>query len=315
MRVLALDYGRARCGCAISDPTGVLATPLAAIAAPDSRRGRARLRALDLRARCRSGSSSGCRCRCRAATRPRRLQRARSPKGSQRRSRSRSSSTTSASRRSWRSVTAASADEDSRAAAHLLDGWLTRRRRRWPMADGSSAHGAGARERRDVEREARARPATRPASGGRLRRRRSSTTASRRAGATTEPLVEASRRRTAPRDERRRRRRPALSPTTPIDIDDVETAAERASRTADQVVSIAAGPRLLPARGRARDAVRHQARQPAGQPPAAGPARPARRRQRSSPASGRAPTRRRPWLVRIIVAAGDGRWRRRWPGS
>ena len=28
-RVLALDYGSARCGCAISDPTGTLATPLA----------------------------------------------------------------------------------------------------------------------------------------------------------------------------------------------------------------------------------------------------------------------------------------------
>ena len=27
MRVLALDYGRARCGCAVSDPTGVLAIP------------------------------------------------------------------------------------------------------------------------------------------------------------------------------------------------------------------------------------------------------------------------------------------------
>jgi putative holliday junction resolvase len=36
MRVLALDYGSARCGCAVSDPTGVLATPLAAIAKPDS---------------------------------------------------------------------------------------------------------------------------------------------------------------------------------------------------------------------------------------------------------------------------------------
>jgi putative Holliday junction resolvase len=44
--VLALDYGSARCGCAVSDPTGVLATPLDAIPAPDSRRGRARLRAL-----------------------------------------------------------------------------------------------------------------------------------------------------------------------------------------------------------------------------------------------------------------------------
>jgi putative Holliday junction resolvase len=40
MRVLALDYGSARCGCAVSDPTGVLATPLPAVSAPDSRRGR-----------------------------------------------------------------------------------------------------------------------------------------------------------------------------------------------------------------------------------------------------------------------------------
>jgi putative Holliday junction resolvase len=46
LRVLALDYGSARCGCAISDPTGVLATPLAAVAAPRSRQGRRRLRRL-----------------------------------------------------------------------------------------------------------------------------------------------------------------------------------------------------------------------------------------------------------------------------
>ena len=46
MRVLALDYGSARCGCAISDPTGVLATPIEPVASPSSRRGRARLRAL-----------------------------------------------------------------------------------------------------------------------------------------------------------------------------------------------------------------------------------------------------------------------------
>jgi putative Holliday junction resolvase len=46
MRVLALDYGSARCGCAVSDPTGVLATPLPAVSAPDSRRGRARVREL-----------------------------------------------------------------------------------------------------------------------------------------------------------------------------------------------------------------------------------------------------------------------------
>ena len=46
MRVLALDYGSARCGCAVSDPTGVLATPLDPVLAPDTRRGRARLREL-----------------------------------------------------------------------------------------------------------------------------------------------------------------------------------------------------------------------------------------------------------------------------
>jgi putative Holliday junction resolvase len=46
MRVLALDYGSARCGCAVSDPTGVLATPLDPIAAPRTKRGLARLRSL-----------------------------------------------------------------------------------------------------------------------------------------------------------------------------------------------------------------------------------------------------------------------------
>jgi putative holliday junction resolvase len=46
MRVLALDYGSARCGCAVSDPTGVLATPLAPVLSPASRRGLGRLRAL-----------------------------------------------------------------------------------------------------------------------------------------------------------------------------------------------------------------------------------------------------------------------------
>jgi putative holliday junction resolvase len=35
LRVLALDYGTARCGCAISDPTGTLARPLDAIEPPD----------------------------------------------------------------------------------------------------------------------------------------------------------------------------------------------------------------------------------------------------------------------------------------
>lgn len=34
-RVLALDYGTARCGCAISDPTGTLVRPLAAVEPPE----------------------------------------------------------------------------------------------------------------------------------------------------------------------------------------------------------------------------------------------------------------------------------------
>jgi putative Holliday junction resolvase len=37
MRVLALDYGSARCGCAISDPTGTLARPLPVIEPPEPR--------------------------------------------------------------------------------------------------------------------------------------------------------------------------------------------------------------------------------------------------------------------------------------
>jgi putative pre-16S rRNA nuclease len=46
MRVLALDYGSARCGCAISDPTGTLATPVAAVERPATRKGLGALAAL-----------------------------------------------------------------------------------------------------------------------------------------------------------------------------------------------------------------------------------------------------------------------------
>jgi len=37
MRVLALDYGTARIGCAISDPSGTLATPLPVVEPPVAR--------------------------------------------------------------------------------------------------------------------------------------------------------------------------------------------------------------------------------------------------------------------------------------
>jgi putative Holliday junction resolvase len=37
--VLALDHGSARCGAAVSDPSGTLATPLRAVARPDTKNG------------------------------------------------------------------------------------------------------------------------------------------------------------------------------------------------------------------------------------------------------------------------------------
>lgn len=39
MRILALDAGEARCGCAVCDPTGTVVTPLAVVPRPDTRRG------------------------------------------------------------------------------------------------------------------------------------------------------------------------------------------------------------------------------------------------------------------------------------
>jgi putative Holliday junction resolvase len=43
MRVLALDYGAARCGVAVSDPTGTLATPLEPVLRPGTKKGLQRL--------------------------------------------------------------------------------------------------------------------------------------------------------------------------------------------------------------------------------------------------------------------------------
>ncbi len=46
MRVLGLDYGSARCGCAISDPTGTIVTPIETVPRPLTKRGMAALKAL-----------------------------------------------------------------------------------------------------------------------------------------------------------------------------------------------------------------------------------------------------------------------------
>ena len=87
VRVLALDYGSARCGCALSDPTGTLATPLDADPAPGDQGTASSALARARRASARSSaSSSGCRCRCPAPTATRRARRAGSPTGCARRS-------------------------------------------------------------------------------------------------------------------------------------------------------------------------------------------------------------------------------------
>jgi putative Holliday junction resolvase len=128
MRVLALDYGSARCGCAVSDPTGVLATPLQPVLAPGSRRGLARLRQLvaELDAELvlvglplsLSGADSAQTEETRAfATRLERSLPVAVQLYDER-------FTTRLAERSG-----GQASEDSRAAAHLLEGWLASRSR------------------------------------------------------------------------------------------------------------------------------------------------------------------------------------------
>jgi putative Holliday junction resolvase len=125
MRVLALDYGSARCGCAVSDPTGVLATPIEPVLRPGSKPGRARLRALvdelgaervvvGLPLTLAGGDSEQTR---EAREFARRLERSVSVPVELYDERL---TTRQAAR------TGGSASEDSRAAAHLLEAWLAR---------------------------------------------------------------------------------------------------------------------------------------------------------------------------------------------
>jgi putative Holliday junction resolvase len=135
MRVLALDYGSARCGCAVSDPTGVLATPLQPVLAPGTRRGFARLRALvrELDAErvvvglplSLSGGDSAQTAETRAFAA--RLEQQLSVPVELYDERF----TTKLAQQ-----TGGSAAEDSRAAAHLLEGWLAARAGRAEVAGG-----------------------------------------------------------------------------------------------------------------------------------------------------------------------------------
>jgi putative Holliday junction resolvase len=130
VRVLALDYGSARCGCALSDPTGTIVTPLEAVERPATKRGFARLREL-VRAReveivivglplALDGSDT-------AQTRE---TRAFAQELSERLGREVAVEmhderfTTRMAQRMEPAGTRFKADEDSRAAAHLLESWL-----------------------------------------------------------------------------------------------------------------------------------------------------------------------------------------------
>ena len=123
-RVLALDFGEARCGCALSDPTGTLATPLPVVERPATRRGLARV--VELVESSGAGrvvvglplSLSGGEGPQAARTREwaeRLATRVRVPVELH----DERLTTVQAARSGGR------ADEDSRAAAHLLEGWLS----------------------------------------------------------------------------------------------------------------------------------------------------------------------------------------------
>jgi putative Holliday junction resolvase len=145
-RVLALDYGSARCGTAVSDASGTIATPLDGIARPGTRRGLSAIADLvdELGAeRVVVGlplSLSGDDTPQTTETREfaaRLAQRLRVPVElyDER-------LTTQLAQRTGRAAESAPrAGEDSRAAAHLLEGWLALRARE-PASDRSGEVGS-----------------------------------------------------------------------------------------------------------------------------------------------------------------------------
>ena len=124
MKVMALDYGSARTGVAVSDPTGTLARPLGVVERAASEGGLAELARLVAR----GGGRAHRRRPAADAARDARRAGAPRPSASSRRcaasSTSPSSSTTSASRPTSRSRPPAAAPEDALAAAHLLSTYL-----------------------------------------------------------------------------------------------------------------------------------------------------------------------------------------------
>ncbi|MEA2141477.1 MAG: putative pre6S rRNA nuclease [Solirubrobacteraceae bacterium] len=128
MRVLALDYGSARCGCAVSDPTETIVTPIEPVERPRSRRGMLTLVRLvqqrevervvvGLPLSLRGGDSEQTReTREFAARLDRRLGEEVAVEMYDERF---------TTRMAQRLDVASSASEDSRAAAHLLESWIS----------------------------------------------------------------------------------------------------------------------------------------------------------------------------------------------
>ena len=122
MRVLALDYGSARCGCALSDPTGTLATPVGVVERPGTRRGLARLVEL-------VGSCGAERV---VVGLPLTLRGERGKQAQETErfiealSRAIDVPVESFDERFTTQLAGAGSDDDARAAAHLLEGWLAR---------------------------------------------------------------------------------------------------------------------------------------------------------------------------------------------
>ena len=136
MRVLALDYGSARCGCALSDPTGTIVTPIEIVPRPGTRRGLAKLEELvreyevervvvGLPLSLRGGDSEQTReTRAFAQTLSLRL-----GDGVPVELHDERFTTRMAQRESLARPSTSSAGEDSRAAAHMLESWLMARSR------------------------------------------------------------------------------------------------------------------------------------------------------------------------------------------
>jgi putative Holliday junction resolvase len=132
MRVLALDYGSARCGCALSDPTGTIVTPIETVLNPDTRRGLEKIEAL-VREREVERVVVGLPLSLRGSeTEQTRQTRAFASRLSDRLElpvelHDERFTTRMAQRESLAHLSTSSASEDSRAAAHMLESWLTAR--------------------------------------------------------------------------------------------------------------------------------------------------------------------------------------------